>query len=130
MYMYICKTMSSIDLFICSSCFVNFTAILLCLPRCYIRDHLVNYFGEMKQCKCMFNLIDFPLIALCLGWSYNDLRTSSCLFGGRVFVLAGSTIQSIIPDLYPPCSHHTTPTVIPNNLEYGMVRNGGILDMK
>ena len=34
----------------------------------FYRDHYITCLAGIKQCKCMVNLRDFPLIVHCLGW--------------------------------------------------------------
>ena len=36
------------------------------------RDQAFTYFEGIKQCTCKVVLPDFPLIAPCLSWQYND----------------------------------------------------------
>ena len=38
----------------------------------YLLTQNLPILEAIKQCKCMVNLKDFPLVVHCLGWSYND----------------------------------------------------------
>lgn len=61
-------------------------------------------------------------MVLCLGWSYNDPCTSSCLIGGRVFVSQLARPQKpSLQDLYPPFFHTIPWLQSQTSIKCGMV---------